>query len=61
MEPNAQGYNWTTLFLRDTNMRTWPSRLGESHMGSAGLRPASDCTGKAQKQFYKFIKDLSFS
>jgi hypothetical protein len=26
-KPGAWGYNWATLFLRDINMGTWPSRL----------------------------------
>jgi hypothetical protein len=30
--PNAQGYNWATLFLEEINMGTWPSRLGESQI-----------------------------
>jgi hypothetical protein len=62
-EPSAQGYNWATLFLGDTNMRTWPSRLGESQMrqqnmavNSAGLRPKSDYSGKAQKQLYNKLQ-----
>jgi hypothetical protein len=28
-------------------------------VSSAGLRPKSDCSGKAQKQFYKYITDPS--
>jgi hypothetical protein len=42
---------------------TWPSRLGESQMkqqnmgvSSAGLRPKSDCSGKAQKQLYSKLQ-----
>jgi hypothetical protein len=31
-EPSAWRYNWPTLFLRDINTRTWPSRLGESRI-----------------------------
>jgi hypothetical protein len=56
-EPSARGYTWATLFLGDINTGTWPSRLGESQMrqenmtvSSEGLRPKSDCSGKAQKQ-----------
>jgi hypothetical protein len=30
--PMPGGYNWATLFLRDMNMGTWLSRLGESQM-----------------------------
>jgi hypothetical protein len=32
VKPNAWGCNWATLFLGDINMRTWPSRLGESRI-----------------------------
>jgi hypothetical protein len=45
------GYNWTTLFLRDTNTGTWYPRLGESQMrvqymimSPVLLVPVSDCT-----------------
>jgi hypothetical protein len=31
-EPSAWGYNWATLFLRDINTGTWPSRLGEARI-----------------------------
>jgi hypothetical protein len=51
MEPNVWAYNWTTLFLGDINMGTWPSRLEESQMrqhcmvmGPARLGPVRDCT-----------------
>jgi hypothetical protein len=61
--PSARGYNWATLFLGDINTRTWPSRLGESQMRQqnmavsfAGLRPKSDCSGKAQKQLYSKLQ-----
>jgi hypothetical protein len=57
--PVPGGYNWATLFLGDINTGTWPSRLGGGSqmrqqnmaVSSAGLRPKSDCSGKAQKQF----------
>jgi hypothetical protein len=53
---SARGYNWITLFLGDINTGTWPSRLGESQMSSAGLRPKSHCSGKAQKQLYSKLQ-----
>jgi hypothetical protein len=30
--PVSGGYNWATLFLRNINTGTWPSRLGESRV-----------------------------
>jgi hypothetical protein len=58
-KPSAWGYNWVTLFLREINTGTWPSRLLESQildsknmvMSPAGLGPKKDCAGKAQQQF----------
>jgi hypothetical protein len=29
-KPNARGCKWATLFLREINTGTWPSRFGES-------------------------------
>jgi hypothetical protein len=29
-EPSAQGSNWATLYLRDINTGTWPSKLEDS-------------------------------
>jgi hypothetical protein len=31
-EPSAWGYNWTTLFLGDIRLGTWPTGLGESRI-----------------------------
>jgi hypothetical protein len=31
-EPSAWGHNRATMFLRDINTGTWPSRLGESRI-----------------------------
>lgn len=30
-EPDAWGYNWTTMSLRDINIGTWFSKLGTGH------------------------------
>jgi hypothetical protein len=48
------GYNWTTLFLGDINMWTWPSRLDEFQIealkyGPAELGPENYCAGKTQQ------------
>jgi hypothetical protein len=53
-----------TLLLGDINTGTWPSRLGSNEtlkygLSSAGLRPKSDCSGKAQKQLYRKIDPSS--
>jgi hypothetical protein len=31
-KPSAYRYNWAKLIPEDINMRTWPSRLGESEI-----------------------------
>jgi hypothetical protein len=31
-ESSGWAYNWDTLFLRNINTETWPSRLGESRI-----------------------------
>jgi hypothetical protein len=55
----ARGYSWATLFLGGYKYKDLALQVGgvsdetvKYGLSSAGLRPKSDCSGKAHKELY---------